>query len=158
VSQTIPIIPEHCARCQQALPAEPGSADPEPTRFQVAELREVKATIIEYQGHARTCPGCGEVTRAPISAAIRAHNIGPGLAALLSYLVGACGLSKRRVEELVEAVFEVPVALGTIAKLEQEMSAALAPAHQEALAAVREAPVKHADETGWKKAGRKRWL
>ena len=32
------------------------------------------------------------------------------------------------------------------------------PTHQEALEAVREAPVKHADETGWKKAGHKRWL
>src|SRR5205814_5430729 len=51
-----------------------------------------------------------------------------------------------------------PFALGTIANLEQEMSAALAPAHQEAIAAVRQAPVKYVDETGWKQAGRKRWL
>ncbi len=29
---------------------------------------------------------------------------------------------------------------------------------QKALAAVQKAPVKHADETGWKKAGHKRWL
>src|SRR5205814_10591489 len=117
-----------------------------------------KAKITEYQGHARTCPSCGEVTRAAIPEALRAHSIGPGLAALMSYLVGNCGLSKRRVEELIESVFEVPVALGTVAKLEQEMSAALEPAHQEALAAVQQAPVKHADETGWKKAGHKRWL
>src|SRR5262249_40304512 len=38
------------------------------------------------------------------------------------------------------------------------MSAALAPAHQEAVEAVRQAAVKHVDETGWKQAGRKRWL
>ncbi len=158
VSKTIAIVPEPCAHCQKALPAEPGADDPKPTRFQVAELPEIKATIIEYQGHARTCPCCAKVTQATIPAAIRAHSIGPGLAAFMAYLVGNCGLSKRRVEELVEAVFEVPVALGTIAKLEQEMSAALEPAHKEALAAVQQAPVKHADETGWKKAGHKRWL
>jgi transposase len=158
VSETVCMIPEQCGHCQQALPAERGRNDPEPTRFQVAELPEIKAKIIEYQGHARTCPGCGEVTKATIPAGIRAHSVGPGLAAFMAYLVGNCGLSKRRVEELIEAVFEVPVALGTIAKLEQEMSAALEPAHQEALAAVRQAPVKHADETGWKKARHKRWL
>jgi transposase len=158
VSKAISIVPKQCGHCQHALPAQRGSDDPEPTRFQVAELPEIKATIIEYQGHARTCPCCGEVTRAPIPAEVRAHSIGPGLAAFMAYLVGNCGLSKRRVEELIEAVFEVPVALGTIAKLEQEMSAALEPAHQEALQAVQEAPVKHADETGWKKAGHKRWL
>jgi GNAT superfamily N-acetyltransferase len=50
------------------------------------------------------------------------------------------------------------VALGTVARLEQEMSAALEPTHQEALAAVQQAQVKHVDETGWKKAGHKRWL
>lgn len=158
VSVVVPIIPSHCQHCQEPLPAEPGPNDPEPTRFQVAELPELKAKITEYQGHARTCPCCGEVTQAAIPQDIRVHSIDPGLAALMSYLVGNCGLSKRRVEELVESVFEVPVALGTVAKLEQEMSAALEPAHQEALAAVQQAPVKHADETGWKKAGHKRWL
>jgi transposase len=158
VSKTFTFVPEQCAHCQHALPAERGPDDPEPSRFQVAELPEIKAKIIEYQGHARTCPCCGEVTRAAIPAAVRAHSIGAGLAAFMAYLVGNCGLSKRRVEELIEAVFEVPVALGTIAKLEQEMSAALEPAHREAAAAVKKAPVKHADETGWKKAGHKRWL
>ena len=158
VSQTVPLVPKQCEHCQHALPVERGPDDPEPTRFQVAELPEIKAKITEYQGHARTCSCCGEVTRAAIPEAIRAHSIGPGLAALMSYLVGNCGLSKRRVEELIESVFEVPVALGTIAKLEQEMSAALEPAHQEAMDAAKEAPVKHADETGWKKAGHKRWL
>jgi len=158
VSQTVPIVPTACQHCQQPLPAQLGPGDPPPTRFQVAELPDVKAEITEYQGHTRTCPCCGERTQATIPAHIRAHSIGPGLAAFMSYLVGNCGLSKRRVEELLEAVFEVPIALGTVAKLEQEMSAALQPAHAEALAAVQQAPVKNADETGWKKAGHKRWL
>jgi transposase len=52
----------------------------------------------------------------------------------------------------------VPLSLGTVSHLEQQMSQALAPAHAEALQAVRAADVKHADETGWKQAGQKRWL
>jgi transposase len=158
VSKTVPLVPSRCSRCDHALPAASGPNDPSPTRLQVAELPEIRAMITEYQGHARTCPCCGEVTRATIPQDVRAHSIGPGLAALMAYLVGNCGLSKRRVEEVVESVFEVPLALGTVAKLEQEMSAALEEAHAEAIAVVREAPVKQADETGWKKAGRKRWL
>ena len=50
------------------------------------------------------------------------------------------------------------MSLGTVANLEQEVSAALAPAYEEAKQAVREAEVKHADETGWKENGKKRWL
>ena len=57
------------------------------------------------------------------------------------------GLADGGVEEIAETVFGAPIALGTVARLEQEVSAALAPAHQEALAAVRQADVKFADET-----------
>ena len=52
----------------------------------------------------------------------------------------------------------MPLSLGTINPLERQTAAALAPAHAEALAAVRAAPVKHVDETGWKRAGRWLWL
>jgi transposase len=158
VTATVPLVPTWCERCHAPLPAERGPEDPAPTRFQVAELPDVKANVTEYQRHRRTCPCCGRVNQAPLPEDFPTHGIAPALAALMAYLVGGCGLSKRRVEEVVETVFEVPVALGTVAKLEQEMSAALEPAHQEALAAVQQAPVKHLDETGWKKAGRKRWL
>jgi hypothetical protein len=59
---------------------------------------------------------------------------------------------------LAEAVFDVPLALGTVAALEQEISQALAPAHAEVAEAVRAAAAKGADETGWKLAGKLCWL
>lgn len=75
----------------------------------------------------------------------------------MAYLAGCHHISKRGLEEIAEAVFEVPVALGTVSHLEAPMSEALAVPHAEALEAVRAAPVKHADETGWKQAGQRRW-
>jgi transposase len=66
--------------------------------------------------------------------------------------------SKRNVEELAGDVFGAPIALGTVANLEQEVSAALEPAHQEAVQAVRQAEVKFADETSWKLWGKLCWL
>ncbi|HZY89580.1 MAG TPA: IS66 family transposase [Gemmataceae bacterium] len=158
VRQTHRFVPECCEHCHAALPAAASPADPAPLRFQVVELPPLAAIVTEYQGHARTCPGCGHLTRAAIPAAVRAHGVGPRLSAALSYLTGCHGLSKRAVEEIAGALFDAPVALGTVANLEREMSAALAPAHAEALAAVRQADVKHADETSWKLAGGLRWL
>src|SRR5207253_2766629 len=55
-------------------------------------------------------------------------------------------------------LFGAPISLGTVANLEREMSSALAAPHEEALAAVRAAAVKGADETSWKLAGRLCWL
>jgi transposase len=158
VKQFIPFIPLRCGKCQTPLPAEASPHDPAPNRFQVAELPPIQAEITEYQGHARTCPCCGEVTWAAIPAEVRAHGCGPRLTATLAYLTGRHHLPKRAAEEISEDVFAVPIALGTISALEQEVSTALAPAHAEALTAVQEAAVKNVDETSWKEAGIKRWL
>jgi transposase len=158
VDHVVPFLPPHCEHCQTKLSAAAGPQDPEPTRFQVVELPPVVAEVTEYQGHARTCHACGHLTRAVIPRALMAHSVGPRLTATLSYFSGCHGISKRAVEEISAAVFTAPVALGTVANLEQEVSAALAAPHQEALAAVRQAAVKHADETSWKRQGKLCWL
>ena len=158
VTRTKHFVPETCKSCHAELPRDAGPNDPEPKRFQTADVAPIPLQVIEYQAHARTCSCCGQVTEATIPAALRAHSIGPRLAAIFSYLSGAQGISKRGVEEIAETVFGVPIALGTIANLEQEVSAAIAPAHQEALEAVRKADVKFADETSWKLRGKLCWL
>jgi transposase len=158
VTRVVPIVPERCEHCDAALPVQVGPNDPEPTRHQVAELPPVRAEIVEYQGHARTCRRCGTITCAAIPETIRQYSIGPGLAGAMAYFAGCHQVSKRGVEEIVETLFEVPVALGTISNLEQEMSEALASCHAAAVEAVQAAPVKHVDETGWKKHGQKCWL
>jgi transposase len=158
VQATSQFVPRQCRRCQAPLPAQAGPDDPPPTRHQVIDLPPVVATVTEYQGHARTCPGCGAVTHAPIPRELLAHSVGPRLTATLSYLTGCHGVSKRGVEEIAADVFDAPLALGTVANLEQEMSAALAAPHQEAVAAVQAAAIKHADETSWKWRGKLCWL
>lgn len=158
VQHVIPFVPPTCEYCQAPLPEQPGPDDPPPTWHQYAELPKLAATVTEFQGHARTCPCCGKVSRAAIPDELRRDTIGPRLGAALSYFSGSPHVSKRGVEEICETVFQVPISLGTVANLEQEMSAALQPAHAQAQQAVQRAPIKNVDETGWKQAGHKRWL
>ena len=155
VKEFIDHEPRCCAACDKSLSAIPNDADPK--RHQVAELPVILAEITEHRGHSRTCP-CGHTTHAPLPAAVRKHSLGPHLTAAAVYLIGSFGLSKRNAEELIESLFGVPVALGTISNLEREATAALEPAYQEARKAVADAPVKNIDETGWKQSGLKRWL
>jgi transposase len=157
VKSVVPYVPTTCAHCQSPLPVESGPNDPEPTWHQVAEIPELAAEITEHQGHARVC-SCGHLNRGEIPPEIRDHAIGPRLAAVMSYFSGRHHLSRRAVEEVVETVFEVPISLGSVSALEAETSAALAGSYQEAQAAVRDAPVKNTDETGWREKGQKRWL
>jgi transposase len=158
VRDIVPYVPRTCAHCQAPLPVEPSPNDPEPTWHQVAEIPELAAEIIEHQGHARTCTCCGHINRGEIPPEIRAHVIGPRLAAVMSYLSGRHHLSRRAVEEVVETVFDVPISLGSVSALEAETSAALTSSYQEAQAAVQDAPVKNTDETSWSEKGQKRWL
>lgn len=154
VQQAVAFVPRQGRQCQAPLPARAGPDDPPPSRHPVVDLPRVGAQVTEYQGQARTCPGCGAVTHAPIPRELLAHSAGPRLTATLSYLTGCHGLSKRGVEEIAADVFDAPIALGTVANLEQELSAALAAPHQQAVAAVQAAAVKHADESSWKLRGR----
>jgi transposase len=151
-------VPTTCASCHATLPANASPDDPPPTRFQVVELPPIVVTVTEYQGQARTCRCCGHVTQASIPRDLMQSSVGTRLTAAVAYLTGRQGLSKRGVEEIASDLFRAPIALGTVAHLEREMSSALAAPHAEALAAVRAAAVKGADETSWKLAGQLCWL
>ena len=158
VTRTEAIVPPKCDDCGSALAQTAGPDDPEPTRFQIVELPPITVEVIEYQAHGRTCRRCGHLTQATIPAEIRAHSVGPRLTGTLSYFSGCHGVSKRGVEEIAENVFGAPIALGTVANLEREVTAALEPSHREALGVVRRAEVKYADETSWKLWGKLCWL
>ena len=158
VQEVVTYVPTTCSRCHAPLPQAAGPDDPEPSWHQVAEIPPLAALVTEHQGHARTCPCCGALNQAEIPAAVRAHVLGPRLAAVMSYLSGRHHLSRRGVEEIVETVFEVPTSLGTITALEAQTAAALAGAYDEVREEVQDAAVKNTDETGWSQAGRKCWL
>src|SRR5436189_2067224 len=51
VTHTELLVPDVCRACQTPLPRDPGPADPEPKRFQVAELQPIVVEVTEYQAH-----------------------------------------------------------------------------------------------------------
>lgn len=158
VHKVIRYLPQVCPKCHARLPEQPSPEDPEPSRHQVAELPAVVAEITEHQGHWRTCCCCGTLSGAEIPKEIRTHAVGPKLASALAFMTAQCQASKRDVLEIASHVFGVPLSLGTIANLEQEMSAALEQPHAQALETVRAATVKNVDETSWARGGKLCWL
>lgn len=157
VTKFVAHLPKSCAKCDKALSPEAGPDDPEPTIHQIVELPLHPVEITQHEGHYRTCV-CGHVTHCAIPAVLRAHTIDSRLTAALVTLAGEQGISKRGIEETCERMLQVPISLGTLANLEREASAALEAAYREVREHVADAPVKNIDETGWKQAGKKRWL
>jgi transposase len=158
IDEVIHHIPSHCENCHAPLPKEPRPGDPEPTWHQVAELPLMAAVVTEHQGHGRRCDCCGRITQEPIPPEVLQHVLGPRLSAAMSYLSGRCHDGRRLVKEILQDLFDVPIALGTVMAYEQEMSLALDQPYEQALQTVRQARSKHVDETGWKQAGKTCWL
>lgn len=154
VTRTFVIKPSSCRRCGDPLSGE----DPDPHRHQVTEVPKVVATTDEYQLHALVCPKCGIPTRAALPPGVPVGQFGPRLQAMVSVCSGDYRMSKRAIEGLVEDFFEVPIALGSIANLEQATSEAIEEPVEEVARAIREQPVVHSDETGWFERSKNAWL
>ena len=67
-------------------------------------------------------------------------------------------MSKRVIQEVLEGLLGVRMALGSLSAKEREVSEALREPWVEAKEAVRQAAVKNADETGWYLSGDLKWL
>lgn len=158
VDEVVVYVPPECEHCHTPLPVEASPEDPDPNRHQVTDLPEKVRTVTEHQEHARTCPCCGEVTRAKMPAEIARSSFGPRAVALVSFLVGVCHISRRSALETLRDVFGMDISLGTVSNLEAEVSEALEEPYVQAAEALQEAQIKNVDETGYKKAGLRCWL
>jgi transposase len=146
--------PSHCRCCAKPLIG----SDPEAKWTQVLELPEIKPHVTEHRAHALKCDACGTVTTQPLPDKALLHGFGPRLSGLIAYLTGRCRLSKRQVVELCEDAFATPLSTGAVCAIEQDASETLAAPVQEAREILREQPVVHLDETGWREDKKKAWL
>jgi transposase len=130
----------------------------EPVRHQVTELPPVRAVVTEHQWHHVRCSGCGTTTCAVLPADVPAGAFGPRLQATVAVLSGRYRLSRREVVGVCTDVLGAPLAVGSVDRLCQATAQALAAPVAALQAAVQQAPAAHADETGWREAGRRCWL
>ena len=147
VDQVVAHWPARCQHCQAALTDGPARALGEPVRHQVTELPPVRAEVTEHQLQRVRCPRCGGETRAGLPREVPAGAFGPRLQAAVALLSGRYRLSRREVAAVCDDLLGAPLAVGSVDALCQATAAALAGPVRELEAAVREAPVAHADET-----------
>lgn len=156
VHEVVPCIPKQCDVCAGLLHGQ----DPDPHRHQVFELPPVEPVVTEYQQHALGCGLCGHRTMGKLPEGVSTRTFGPTVDAVVAVLMGVYRLTKRQVPELMRDLFGLQMSVGAVIGCQQSASAAIAGAAEEARSYVKQQPVKHADETGWREGvGRSRaWL
>ena len=142
--------PKRCRRCAAGLS---GAKTLRPRRHQVVELPEIVPDVTEYALGRRRCRFCHTVTTAPLPEGVPQGMCGPRLSSLIVVLTGVYHLSRRNTAALLQDVLGVRLSLGSVSNVEGRMTAVLGAAHDEALACVRQARVKHLDATSWSRAG-----
>lgn len=154
VNVVVPLVPAECCNCGAGLHGD----DIDPLRHQVVEIPPISPVVTEYVRHALSCDECGAITRAELPPGVPMGAFGPRLSAMIAVLTAKYRMSKRSVQELLCDFLGVELAVGSVCKVEQNISAALEVPVREAMAHIPKAAVVHADETGWREAKKKAWL
>jgi transposase len=149
--------PSACPICADDLTAQRHDACAIQIQF-VWELPLVQPLVAAHQYHTVCCQGCGALVTAERPADVPPGAFGPRTAAVVSLLHGRYRISHREVVNLFADLFQFPLSLGSVVTLQTTVSTALAPIYANIQTHVQAAPVANVDETGWKEAGKRRWL
>jgi transposase len=126
---------------------------------QVFDLPRPVVEVTEHRAHSCGCPECGTETPAAFPAEVSAATqYGATVVALVVYLQAWQLLPEDRLAELMRDVFGVEVATATIAAMGQRKAQELAGLAEHIEQRVKDAAVKHVDETGYRIAGVLQWL
>ena len=139
------VKPRVCQQCGMALVGE----DASPYRHQVVEIPPVVPTVHEYRLHCLSCLHCGSQTRASVPEGVTQSGYGERLASIVGVLSGRHHQSHGLVQALLCDLFGVSLSVGSINRLRQEVSEALAATVGEAKRYVQTQAVIGSDETGF---------
>jgi len=157
VTEAIDLQPQHCPRCQTALPADLPDARPL-RRTQVWEVPPIEPIVTEYRQHTVGCPRCQHLVTADLPADAPPGAFGPRATALLALLRGRFRVSRDEVEEVCAAGCPLPLGSASIVRGCERVSHARAPVDAAIQAAVQNQPHLNVAETGWPSETRTGWL
>ena len=149
--------PTVCAHCQEVLAPSLRDACAVRTQY-VWELPQVRPHITAHHYHTVCCPTCGTLVTAHRPLDVPPGSFGPQTAATVALLHGRYRISDRETPALLHDLFGLPISLGSVIDLQQTVSSALAPVYTALQTAIQQQAHVHMDETGWKEAGKRRWL
>ena len=147
--------PGRCSQCSADLVLAPVTGV---EGRQVFDLPRLRLGVVEHRAERRRC-ACGTITAARFPDDARAAACyGPGVRALVCYLLVHQHLPVDRAAQLLSDVLGASVATGTLAAMVAEGAKRLDGFIEVVRARLAAAPVAHFDETGTRVAGRLHWV
>ena len=157
VAKTHDLFPEQCACCHRPFDQEVQIASPNPLRHQVTDLPPITPVTVEYRCHSALC-SCGHRTVANLPAEIAQSEFGPGVHAVIAYLLAAHRVTRRGITEIMGSIFGVSISTGAVCNVARRVSEASIPVVEVIKKHIASATALNVDETGWKNKGKRCYL
>lgn len=149
--------PGSCPDCGADLDAEMATGFQTRQVFDIPKPQPIQVT--EHRAHRCRCARCGTQAQASFPQDVSAPvQYGSAIAAVAVYLHSWHFIPEDRLAELMKDVFGVDLAPATIAAMVQKKADTFAPLAEVIGENAKQAAIKHADETGYRVAGKGHWL
>ena len=126
---------------------------------QVFELPEPRVEVTEHRAEVKHCPGCGKEMMGVFPSGVSAPvQYGSRVASHAIYYLHQQLIPEDRLQMLFEDLHSLPISTATLATMSARFAGEAAPVLDTVEAELRDAPVKHLDETGLRVAGKQHWL
>ncbi len=149
-----PLTIEKCPYCGNEL----SDVQEIRTRY-VEDIPEVANTIVtEYKIERRYCKHCKKIVEPQVPDALPNARFGLRLMLLVVFLKIGMALPVEKIKFLLKVQYNLTISNGEIIKILQQVAKAFGPYYKELERKIRDARVKHSDETGWRIDGKNHWL
>lgn len=142
-----------CPNCRKPL-----SAVQEVRERYVEDIPQVKTKITKYRIERRYCAQCKKIVEAEVKGALPNARLGLKTMLLIAFLKLGLRLPSKKIVELMEINYDLKISNGEVYKTLEQLSRALGAYYEELRRKIKEAAVKHIDETGWRIDGQNSWL
>jgi transposase len=156
IDQHIPCTSTFCPHCNSK---NLNQLSGESFVWQQAELPKVRAVVTQFNCLKYRCEDCGKRSTASLPKGIAPSAFGPRLMALITSLTGQFHLAKREAIQLVQDLYGVDIAEGSIINIEENMAMALAKVYERIHRFVtRSGITRYFDETSWRNSGKSHYI
>ena len=127
------------------------------TRY-VEDIPEVRTVITRYEIERRYCKHCKKIVEAEVKDALPNARFGLRSMLFIAFLKLGMRMPSKKILELMRTTYNLRISDGEIYKILEQLSQAFGPHYKELEKKIRDAAVKHIDETSWRIDGQNNWL
>src|SRR3990167_2439279 len=125
----------------------------------VEDIPKPKNTIItKYEIERKYCRNCKKIIEAEVKDALPNSRFGLRVMLLVVFMKMGLALPSQKIIKMLEAQYNLTISDGEIYKMLEQVAQAFGSYYKELQQKIRDAAVKHLDETGWRINGKSHWL